>query len=239
MGALVELFLDRGSRAGVAVLPRAAIERMEQPRSTLGARQGLNYGYGLGLRQYIRGAFRWYGHGGDADGYLSHFAYSRDAEAGYFLGINAFNHSALDAMKRRVERHLTQGLSPPPKPPEASVDPDALRTLAGRYEAITRRFPWEAAPGSRRDRLEVVLEAGALHIRSPSGLRRLTAVTPRLFRRDSEPVATIAFAKHEGRLHLQGDFGSFLRVGPGARTAGSSRPTPPEAARATQRSVAE
>jgi hypothetical protein len=104
----------------------------------LGARYGLDYGHGPGLGQSLHKRFRWYGHGGDGDAYLSHFAYNREADAGYFLTINAFKHDALRSMTARVREHLTRGMSPPP--PAAGIDVDKLNPLTGTCVAVTRRF---------------------------------------------------------------------------------------------------
>ncbi|MEN8764115.1 MAG: serine hydrolase domain-containing protein, partial [Thiogranum sp.] len=48
MGALLELFLRRGMVGDQRLLDEASVERMERPATTLAARRGLRYGYGLG-----------------------------------------------------------------------------------------------------------------------------------------------------------------------------------------------
>jgi len=213
MGALLELFLSRGSVADQRLLDEASIEQMERPGTTLAARHGLTYGYGLGLDQSLHKGFLWYGHGGDGDGYLSHFAYNREAHAGYFLTMNAFKHGALDAMKARVQEHLTRALSPP-RPPPVRVDPDTLGPLTGTYVAVTRRFEWQDRAQLDEDRLQVVLEDGALYTRASSGRRLLIPVDDHLFRRKDQPLATIAIAPHGGELYLQASFGNYRRVEP-------------------------
>jgi len=179
--------------------------------ATLAARHGLTYGYGLGLGQSLRKGFLWYGHGGDGDGYLSHFAYNREADAGYFLTINAFNQSALDAMKAQVQDHLPHALSPP-RPPPPKVDPDTLSLLTGTYVAVTRRFEWQNRAHLGEDRLQIVLEDGALYTRSSSGRRRLIPVDEHLFHRQDQTLATIAIVPHDGDLYLQASFGNYRRV---------------------------
>ena len=44
--------------------------------------------------------------GGDADGYLAHFAYSPTIKRGYFVVINAFNKDALRSMRGVIEDEL-------------------------------------------------------------------------------------------------------------------------------------
>lgn len=212
MGALPELFLRCGMVGTKRLLDATSVARMERPATTLGARHGLSYGYGLGLDQFLQNGFRWYGHGGDGDGYLSHFAYNREADAGYFLTINAFKHDALDAMRDRVQDYLTHGLSPP-RPPPSGIDPDSLRQLTGTYVAVTRRFAWQAPDQLDDDRLQVVLEDGALYTRASNGRRLLIPVDAHRFRREGQPLATIAIAAQDGDLYLQADFGNYRRVG--------------------------
>lgn len=171
----------------------------------------LSYGYGPGLGQSLRKGLHWYGHGGDGDGYLSHFAYNRQADAGYFLTINAFKHGALDAMKARVQDHLAHDLSPP-RAPASRTDPESLPALTGTYRKVTRRFAWQDPAGLDADRLQVVLEDGALCTRSASGRRLLIPVEAQLFRRQGQPLATIAIAVQDGERYLQAEFGNYRRV---------------------------
>jgi hypothetical protein len=207
MGVLLELFLRRGMVGHERLIEAASIARMERPATTLGARHGLTYGYGLGLDQSLRKGFRWYGHGGDGDGYLSHFGYNREADAGYFLTINAFKHDALHAMQDRVQDHLTHTLSPP-RPP-----PSGIRQLTGTYVAVTRRFAWQAPDRLDEDRLQVVLEDGALYTCSSNGRRLLIPAGAHRFRREGQPLATIAIAAQDGDLYLQAEFGNYRRLG--------------------------
>jgi CubicO group peptidase (beta-lactamase class C family) len=211
MGALLELFLRRGRVGDARLLEASSIERMERPATTLGARHGLTYGYGPGLRQSLRNGFRWYGHGGDGDGYLSYFGYNREADAGFFLTINAFKHDALDAMQTRVQEHLTRGLAAP-RPTASHIAPDTLGQLTGTYVAVTRRFDWQDPAELEQDRLQVVLEHGALYTLSATGRRPLIPVGEQLFRREEQPLATIAIAAQDGELYLQAEFGNYRRL---------------------------
>jgi len=212
MGALLELFLRRGKVGNVRLLDAATIARMERPTTTLGARHGLTYGYGPGLDQSLHKGFIWYGHGGDGDGYLSRFGYNRVADAGYFLTINAFKQEALNEMRDRVQDHLTNASSVPKTMP-ASIAPDTLRPLTGAYVAVTRRFDWQTPAQLDADRLQVVLEDGALYTRNTNGRRQLISVDAHRFRREGQPLATIAIMEQDGDVYLQGDFGNYRRVG--------------------------
>ena len=212
MATLLELFLRRGEVGNDRLLTTASIARMEQPASTLAASGGLAFGYGAGLDQWLHEGLLWYGHGGDGDGYLSRFGYSRTIDAGYFLTINAFNYKAMYPMRARVQQYLKQGLSVS-EPEPADVSPSTLQALTGVYTAVTRRFEWKSTDEMDADRLEVVVEDGTLYTKSENGRRPLVPVTTRLFRRAEQPVATIAFIERDGDIFLQGEFGNYRRVG--------------------------
>ncbi len=211
MGALLALFLRHGKVGDRQLLSAASIERMERPETTLAAHHGLTYGYGLGLDQSLRQGFLWYGHGGDGDGYLSHFGYNRQAQVGYFVTINAFKHDALRAMKTRVQDELMRGQTAP-QAPVTPIGPETLAALTGTYVAVTRRFQWQGPATLDDDRLQLVLEDGALYTRSTNGRRQLIPAGAGLFRREGEPLATIAIAEQDGDLYLQADFGNYRRA---------------------------
>ena len=212
MVALPRLMLGRGAIEGRRLLSPASILRMERPESTLAARSGLDYGYGPGLDQWLHEGFRFFGHGGDGDGYLSRFAYSRHANGGYFLVINAFNRGALEAMISRVQDWLIDGLEPLAPPPVAAVPREDLAAMAGSYRSVTRRFPWEPMPSLSDDLIVVELGADGLRTTAGKDRRRLIPVRKGHFRRAGQTVATIALVTHEGALYLQGDFGNYRRA---------------------------
>lgn len=213
MAALLQLMLQRGRYAGRQILSPASVARMETPRTSLAARAGVTYGYGLGVYQTYRRGVSFYGHGGDADGYLAHLAYAPALGLGYFVSINAFNKAALKAMRRAIEDRFTA--SQRVRAPAALRLPAAVRTaLAGSYDPVTRRFPDAYAPGVVPGRMRIVDVAGALATETAGGRQRgLIAVTPETFRRAGEAGATIAIIRDAGDVYLQGnDLGNYRRV---------------------------
>jgi hypothetical protein len=114
-------------------------------------------------------------------------------------------------MQTRVQEHLTRGLAAP-RPAASNIAPDTLGQLTGTYVAVTRRFDWQDPADLEQDRLQVVLEGGALYTHSATGRRLLIPVGEQLFRREGQPLATIAIAAQDGELYLQGEFGNYRRV---------------------------
>lgn len=211
----VQLFLNRGKHGAARLLSETAIERMQRPETTLAARSGLGYGYGLGVYQFQHRGLPFYGHGGDADGYLSFFAYSPALARGYFIAINAFNKAALREMRRVVENELVAS-NTRAQPAIAPLSDTQIETLSGNYREVTARF------AARQDlkTMSVHLAGDTLYSADATGRRRaLIAVSEWHFRRPDQSVATIAFIPCGDRIFLQGDFGNYEKPMPGAQLA--------------------
>ncbi|MEM9183965.1 MAG: serine hydrolase domain-containing protein, partial [Pseudomonadota bacterium] len=184
----LRLMLGEGVLDGKRHYTAEQLRRMENPATTAAAGGGLVFGYGLGNYHQVHRGFVFHGHGGDADGYLTHCAYNRDAGLGFCVLINAFQGSTLRAMRRRVMDFVVDGLTPSYTPgvPQPMAH---LESLTGRYTQVTQRFP-----GSRaRPSLEVTLRDGRLMLVRSSGEQHLVPLSRWHFRRRFEPVATTAF----------------------------------------------
>lgn len=218
MVPFVQLFLNRGRYGSLKLVSERAIDRMETPETTLAARTGLTYGYGLGVYGYERRGVPFHGHGGDADGYLAHFGYSVVLDRGYFVVINAFKRDALRRLRRLIEDALIGDFRPLPPPPQVQPDLTHLRRLAGRYAAASARFgSVDAAPG-----MEIRLVGDTLVLLPADGVRRdLVPVSSWHFRYARESRATMAFITCAGRLYFQGDTGNFVK-----RDAAGANPPP-------------
>jgi CubicO group peptidase (beta-lactamase class C family) len=213
MAALLQRLLNHGRFGGRQVLPAEAVERIEAPRTSLAARSGLTFGYGLGVNQSYRRGVLFYGHGGDGDGYLAHFAYNRESGLGYFVVINAFNHDALRAMRSEIERAIVRTLPPRDPVAAARVPESMLKRYVGEYDRAAWRFPWTTPEQARDARLRVLMLDGVLHTQTADGTRAaLIPVTEHHFRREDEPAATCAFvADDDGELYFEEDEAYRLR----------------------------
>jgi CubicO group peptidase (beta-lactamase class C family) len=215
MATVVRLMLNRGHHRNGVFLREAAIHRMQAPMTSEAARAGLHYGYALGLDQWYRRGVLFYGHDGDADGYLSRFGYSPAAGRGYFVLINAFQPDALRAAQRIIERAILEesgavGVAITPAHP---LSPASEARIVGRYRAVTRR----SSDGSRRPRaLTVLRDHDDLVTIDWRGTReRLVAVSDETFRRSDDGEATIISMVIDGALHLIGnDLGTYRKLNP-------------------------
>ena len=202
----VQLFLNDGKHGNRRLVAKASMQNMRSPTTTLAARSGL--GYGLGLYQYQRHGVSFFGHGGDADGYLAYFAFSPAFNRGYFVAINAFNPSALLKIRQAIEEKII-GHAAPKKIAAATISNEQLQKLSGTYRPVTARF------GKPSDNKFIKVSAatdGELYTSLQNGRRRaLLSVTSLHFRRRGQTVATVAFIACGDQIHLQGDFGNYAK----------------------------
>lgn len=210
MATFIRFLINYGrTDEGVQLFSRQSIQRLEKPQTTLAARHGLEYGYGLGNYTWIRDGLVFHGHGGDADGYLAHYGYTRLNNKGYFLVINAFHGAALRTMRKHVEKWLASDAIKAPLPAMHVLDNEHLKNILGEYSAITKRF----SDGTLA-RAKIFEKNGQLFTRvNKKSPIELIPVTNYHFRRTDQPVATISIVQDAaGDTVLQGDMGNFKRV---------------------------
>jgi CubicO group peptidase (beta-lactamase class C family) len=212
MGIFLRMMIRRGRLGGRRVFAAQTIERVESPTTTLAARRGLDYGYGLGNYWWLRQGIVFHGHGGDADGYLSKMAYTRANDSGYFLVITAFQNTTLRAMQTAVERYLIKGLTAEKAPPVYVLDPPGRQQLLGLYGRTSWRFPGRREE-ARKETLEIIAIDGQLYTQGGVGQRqRLLPVSDVLFRRQQDNRATVFVGRDgDGKIYFQEDSDNFSK----------------------------
>jgi CubicO group peptidase (beta-lactamase class C family) len=210
MAGFLQMLLNKGRLDERVVFSEAQIKRLETPKTALAAQTGLEYGYGLGIYGSLFKKHVLFGHGGDADGYLAHFKYSRESGKAYLVVINAFNHTPLRAMQALLNEYLVAGLPEPSMPEIPVMEDSVLANYTGLYHLAAVRFPRE---GWREKTLRIRLEDGRLQTSEKEiKWRRLVPVNQQHFRRVNEPLATAAFIPVEGgRMVLQLRNGNYIR----------------------------
>ena len=210
MARFLQMLLNNGRLDGQAVFSKIQIKRLETPKTALAAKTGLEYGYGLGIYGSLYKQHILFGHGGDADGYLAHFKYSRDSGKAYLVVINAFNHAPLRAMQALLNDYLVEGLPQPPMPEIPVLEESVLARYTGLYHLAAVRFPRE---GWREKTLKVRKWDGVLQTsENQINWRQLVPVNEQHFRRANEPLATAAFIPVDGaRMVLQLRNGNYIR----------------------------
>lgn len=208
----LQLFLNQGKHNNETFLDQTLMQRMEKPETTLAAGAGLEFGYGLNLYPYFHKGHRFYGHGGDADGYLSRFGYHQRAGLAYFVNINVFRHDDLQAIRALIEAFITEHL-PSLDYPRTSLSKEQLNQFTGLYEQASWRFPNADEDAVDKKQVYVKLIDEELYlIDDQNKQRQIIPVNHQLMRFRNESVPTAAFIEHEGRMYFQTDFGNYQRL---------------------------
>lgn len=202
MANYVQFYLNRGAFAGQQLLPSEAIDRMEEPRSSYAAREGLRAGYGLGNYATVR-ARVFHGHNGGVIGGLSEMSYLPNEGVGFVVMINSGSGTAMWRIDGLIRAYVAKDWPTPTPPPVATAAADVVQAYAGWYEPISPRVEVSRA---------VLRIAGLMRLsHRPDGLslrglfnrqRNFVAVTDRLYRRPNDGAATVALIadESEGRL---------------------------------------
>jgi CubicO group peptidase (beta-lactamase class C family) len=138
MAAYLQFYLNRGAANGKQVVPSRDIDRMESPKSTWAAKEGLKAGYGLSNFWSVEDGFVYHGHDGGVDGGLTDISYMPDYGVGYFFSINSESGDAFEKVGKAVRAYITHSLQKPVLPPVAQL-PVSAADYAGWYEPDSPR----------------------------------------------------------------------------------------------------
>ena len=215
MAAYLQFMLDRGRSEVGRIVAVSGIDRMEAPRTTWAARQGLKTGYGLTTAALIRDGFVWHGHSGDLMGGLSELWYLPQHGVGYFTSINSDNGGDSFRIGQAVRRYLTRGLPPPAVPPPADI-PTSVADYRGWYEPVSPGMQLSHFLERLSGLSHLALDDGRLIFRSAEGNRQYLPVNDGTqFRRiyesgPQDPVPTL--------MLVASDEGRFVQIGTNTET---------------------
>jgi len=209
MGNFVRMLLNRGMHEGKAIFTPQQIDRMETPTTTVAARAGLDYGYGLGIYADNKSGHVFFGHGGDADGYLSRFSYSKESGKGFFVVITMFDFKPLREMRNVLEAWMLQDLPEHTLPQRHPLSEERIASITGTYHRASVRFPHE---DWQRETLIVSRRGQRIGYECrDDDWCELVPVTDELFRGLKEPLATKAIVATDGQMILQGSMGNWSK----------------------------
>ncbi|MFN0180361.1 MAG: serine hydrolase domain-containing protein [Gemmatimonadales bacterium] len=213
MSRYLRMMINRGRLNDLQLFRPETIARMERPMTTLAARAGHDFGYGLGNEASIIAGHVFHGHGGSTTtGFISTYAYSAELGVGYFVSTNLIN-GKLPAISKRIVDFLAAGRVAT-KPPAIRLDPAQIPRVAGYYQLATPRsqflnflyrFAWL---------WRVWEEDGRLYRKSLLGGEKteLIPVSEGAFRTEDEPVATLFLVSDDrGTTYLQSGFEGQMR----------------------------
>ena len=110
MANLLSLFIHRGKLNGYKVISEQSIQRMENPRSSLAAQQGMKTGYGLANYSAAHGRFVYREHNGGIEGFMSQLSYLPNDKLGHVILTNTKNVAAFQKISNLIKEFETQQL---------------------------------------------------------------------------------------------------------------------------------
>jgi CubicO group peptidase (beta-lactamase class C family) len=211
MANFLEVLLQGGVRNGQPVWSAAIQQRLLNPASTLANMAGVRLGYGAGMYSRFRHGMLWHGHGGDADGYRSRYAFLPDKGAAYFVIINTDNPDALLRMENTLESHIAETIGVPPVGP-LLIGPD-LPAVGGTYYPATVRFGVDDWKNCRSTPAQLRVDRSTLYVRIGERRHRLRSIGNDLLahRNSNEPVMALV-GDTAGVRWFVGELGNYVLV---------------------------
>ena len=139
MAKFVGFLLNRGGTDSISLISSESMKRMENTKTTSGAKAGLQLGYGLTNSKSEHKGFVHYGHTGGGRGAMSELAYLPEHGIGHVFFINSNNRKAFTRISNLIRDFETQALVPY-TPTNAPAYQGDLNFRNGYYELINQRY---------------------------------------------------------------------------------------------------
>jgi len=205
MEKFLSMLINRGMLGETAFLTPNSIQRMESPQTTLAAKAGLKFGYGLGNYHSEHNGLLFHGHGGMAAGYLSRYDYLLENKSGYVLMINANNQSALTEISSAIKDFLSVGLLA--KTTKIQPLPTTITDFSGFYQPAAARGRISLILGKLLGIQYLSIENNELVLSSLfSGSKRLKHKGNNTYSEDDLQIPNTALIKtNDNEMYLQND----------------------------------
>jgi CubicO group peptidase (beta-lactamase class C family) len=212
MSNYLQMMINRGMYKGQQLFKPETIMRMETPTTTLAARAGHDFGYGLGNYSSVVAGHHFHGHDGGITGFVSTSAYSSELGLGYFVSINSLSGKLRDIAELVGEFLIANNI--PPVAPEIELAQEQLEEISGYYQNVTPRQQLMAFITRFMSIQKISVEDGKLFAKAQFGGEKeeLIPVSEDSFRKKDQPVATsFRVADQDGNIYMQGSMGGNLR----------------------------
>jgi CubicO group peptidase (beta-lactamase class C family) len=204
LAAFIQMLINRGTYNGQKLLMPESVARMERAHTTLAAKQGMPYGYGLGNFSRIHNGFNFQGHDGGLSGFLSSAKYMPEHGLGFVILLNKSELLCLRALENLIAGFITRTLEKA-EAPFTKLPEEILKNFTGYYDPVTM---WQMLRLITRFAAvrKVTLENGRLFYKPLMGggaKKELIPVTENRFRTTEQPDATMVFIKEGNDLYWQ------------------------------------
>jgi CubicO group peptidase (beta-lactamase class C family) len=185
MAYFVQMLLDKGMYRGKRLLSAESVKRMETPATSLAAKAGFTFGYGLGSYATMGNGYLFHGHEGGLSGFVATFGYNRELNRGFAVSVNSIADNGLIEIMEAVIMFLTGG-SVITEQQITSLSENDLRPFVGFYQQITPGTQLQYNIFARFiDVRQLILQNGKLWSGSfLSKKRELTPLSKNVYRRD-------------------------------------------------------
>ena len=139
MAKFLRFYINRGVVDGKQVISAKSLDRMEQVKSTSGAKAGLIAGYGLNNYSSFHKQWVYREHNGGFEGAMTEFAYLPEAHLGHAIMINKKHPRALAKISELIRNFETRNLVKP-KLESQQIISDEHRKIEGLYNPINPRL---------------------------------------------------------------------------------------------------
>lgn len=193
----LRFLLSYGNFKNKVIYKAESIKRMETPKSSTAAKEGLNIGYGLGLFSYYKNGFLWFGHTGGGPGCLAKYAYCRDLDLAYIFMMNEFDVEAGKVLSDQIINLTTYNHKPPNK---AVIKPvrNFHKQYIGYYELSNYRLDLFAWMSIIFDGINIEIVNDSIFSKSFLGKKTfLLPISDKLLRESIESDASAILIKTE------------------------------------------
>jgi hypothetical protein len=108
MAKMLKFFINRGQVGSLQLISEPSLKRMETPSSSIGAKAGLEYGYGLTNYSTPHKSFVYRSHSGGVAGGLTDFSYLPTHKVGYVVMINSGDGNTLYRISQLIRDFQTK-----------------------------------------------------------------------------------------------------------------------------------
>lgn len=138
MAKMVQFFINRGMVDSTRLVSEASLKRMETPLTTIGAKAGLEAGYGLNNYSSSFKSFVYRSHNGGVLGGLTDLSYLPEYAVGYAIMINSGNAEAFNRIIKLVRDFQTKDFETKKISPDSELT-SQYANISGYYMPINPR----------------------------------------------------------------------------------------------------
>jgi len=142
MANFLQFFIQQGEFSGENLISKASLQRMQSPKTTLGAAQGVTSGYGLTNYSSGFGEYNtdFHGHEGLINGAIASLAYVPKLNSGYVL-MSSENGAAMYQIYELLRAYILRDVKP--HNVITTEMPSAFKKINGYYKKINPRNKYE------------------------------------------------------------------------------------------------